>query len=332
MLGVLCARHKPWILNSISLFAHSFPAAHHSRFLYGPRHVHFAADLYNRRRFHSTACSLGGASFTGVGGGSGGGAASIWHAILPSAGGGVGQRCECRRRIDKRKPGEGSWNAAWDERPARWLHRADSAWLLFGVCGCLAPVDHWTEASAEAVTVVEENSKIVVCDDLNVKSIDVNERNEKSGPGYKVTGVLADGRCLFRAIAHGACLKNGEEAPDENRQRQLADELRAQVVDELLRRREETEWFIEGDFDAYLKRIQQPYVWGGEPELLMASHVLKKLISVFMIDRSSGNLVNIANYGEEYPKDEEGPINVLFHGYGHYDLLETLETPSDQGY
>ena len=33
--------------------------------------------------------------------------------------------------------------------------------------------------------------------------------------------------------------------------------------------------FIEGDFDAYVKNIQQPYVWGGEPELLMASHVLK---------------------------------------------------------
>lgn len=33
--------------------------------------------------------------------------------------------------------------------------------------------------------------------------------------------------------------------------------------------------FIEGDFDTYVKEIQQPYVWGGEPELLMASHVLK---------------------------------------------------------
>lgn len=33
--------------------------------------------------------------------------------------------------------------------------------------------------------------------------------------------------------------------------------------------------FIEGDFDAYVKEIQQPYVWGGEPEILMASHVLK---------------------------------------------------------
>lgn len=33
--------------------------------------------------------------------------------------------------------------------------------------------------------------------------------------------------------------------------------------------------FIEGDFDAYVERIEKPYVWGGEPELLMASHVLK---------------------------------------------------------
>lgn len=42
-------------------------------------------------------------------------------------------------------------------------------------------------------------------------------------------GMLADGRCLFRALAHGACMKSGEEVPDENQQRELADELRAQV-------------------------------------------------------------------------------------------------------
>ncbi|KAK4348144.1 hypothetical protein RND71_034483 [Anisodus tanguticus] len=33
--------------------------------------------------------------------------------------------------------------------------------------------------------------------------------------------------------------------------------------------------FIEGDFDAYVERIEKPYVWGGEPMLLMASHLLK---------------------------------------------------------
>ncbi|GJZ70609.1 putative reverse transcriptase domain-containing protein [Tanacetum coccineum] len=47
------------------------------------------------------------------------------------------------------------------------------------------------------------------------------------------------------------------------------------VVDELLKRRKEIEWFIDGDFDVYVKRIEKPYVWGGGPELLMASNILK---------------------------------------------------------
>lgn len=208
--------------------------------------------------------------------------------------------------------GEGSWNVAWDARPARWLHRPDSAWLLFGVCACLAPVD------------AAEPSREEVVPEARIEDRDSLDEAKRSSPDYRVTGVLADGRCLFRAIAHCACLRKGEEAPDDNRQRELADELRAQVVAELLKRREETEWAIEGDFDAYIERIQQPYVWGGEPELLMASHVLKTPISVFMVDRSSGNLVNVAKYGEEYRKDEEIPINVLFHGYGHYDILESF--------
>lgn len=33
--------------------------------------------------------------------------------------------------------------------------------------------------------------------------------------------------------------------------------------------------FIEGDFDTYISQIRRPQVWGGEPELLMASHVLQ---------------------------------------------------------
>ncbi|KAK4403987.1 OVARIAN TUMOR DOMAIN-containing deubiquitinating enzyme 4 [Sesamum angolense] len=155
-------------------------------------------------------------------------------------------------------------------------------------------------------------------------------RRRRTAVGRRGARVVKGGcsrwRCLFRAVAHMACLRNGEEAPDENRQRELADELRAQVVEELLKRRKEVEWFIEEDFDVYVKRIQEPYVWGGEPELLMSSHVLRTPIAVFMKERSNGSLMNIANYGEEYRKDEDNPINVLFHGYGHYDILETLAT------
>ncbi|KAE8717916.1 Cysteine proteinases superfamily protein isoform 3 [Hibiscus syriacus] len=251
MLGVLCARPpKPWILNTFSLISHGGgSAAHHhdNRLLHWP--THFAGLSADSRRcgHHSTACRLGGLDR---------GAASIWHAILPCGGdpGGVKSRGDVWKNVERR--GEGSWNVAWDARPARWLHRPDSAWLLFGVCACLAPMVEFVDVNLD--------------DDAKTDGTELNYlgADDKSW-------ILADGRCLFRAIVHGACLRSGEEAPDENRQRELADDLRAQVVNELLKRRDETEWFIEGDFDSYVREIQHPYVWGGEPELLMASHVLR---------------------------------------------------------
>ncbi|XP_057472211.1 OVARIAN TUMOR DOMAIN-containing deubiquitinating enzyme 4-like [Actinidia eriantha] len=303
MLGVLCARHKPWILASLSL-AHTSPAALINRI--AGRQIRLVVGGQPLRH-HSSACRIAGG---------GGVAASIWHAILPS--GAVG-----RRPSFHNMRGEGSWNVAWDARPARWLHRPDSAWLLFGVCACLsAPLD-LADVIPKAVAVSDGEN----CNGCGTDN-KVAETNHEGVAKHRVTGVTADGRCLFRAIAHVACVRNGEEAPDENRQRELADELRAQVVDELLRRRKETEWFMEEDFDTYVNRIRQPYVWGGEPELLMASHVLKTPITVFMIDRSSGDLIKIANYGEEYQKDKESPITILFHGYGHYDILEAVSDQS----
>lgn len=202
---------------------------------------------------------------------------------------------------------EGSWNAAWDARPARWLHGSDSAWLLFGVCSCYSPVG-----------MVGVDEAVV---EVGTEAGDVAVVEAKPAEDYKLIGMSADGRCLFRAVAYGACLATGKEAPDETQQKKLADDLRAHVVDELIKRRNEIERFIEEDFDKYVERIRQPYIWGGEPELLMASHVLQIPLSVFMIDGSSSRLINIANYGEEY-KDKDISIKVLFHGYGHYDALE----------
>ncbi|PWA75233.1 Ovarian tumor, otubain [Artemisia annua] len=181
----------------------------------------------------------------------------------------------CTGKYSLRPAGEGSWNVAWDVRPARWLHRPQTAWLLFGICAA-APV-------VEAEVQDEDNGGTGGDDKTIIKSIEscVTVVSDSSS-NYKIT----ENRdnvfefCLVEIDLQlfGNLLKLAlyyEEAPDENRQRELADELRAQVVDELLKRRKEIEWFIEGDFDVYVKRIEKPYVWGGEPELLMASHILK---------------------------------------------------------
>ncbi|CAI9780086.1 unnamed protein product [Fraxinus pennsylvanica] len=303
MLGVLCARPRPWLLTSLSLsYAHGSAAAPYDRLV---RSSVRPVVVGGERRDHSINC------LTRCNG-----TASIWHAILPS---GWRQRRRatmlCRQEHEGLKSGEGSWNVAWDARPARWLHHPDSAWLLFGACPLL---DFDSDVNCKVSAPADDS-----VDGFKTNAIMPDSANPGSS-NYTVTGVPADGRCLFRAIAHMACLRNGEKAPDENRQRELADELRAQVVEELLKRRKEVELFIEEDFDEYVKRIKQPYVWGGEPELLMASHVLRTPVSVFMIERGTGSLIKIANYGGEYSKEEESPINVLFHGYGHYDILETI--------
>ncbi|PSS26949.1 OTU domain-containing protein [Actinidia chinensis var. chinensis] len=134
-------------------------------------------------------------------------------------------------------------------------------------------------------------------------------------------GIPGDGRCLFRSVAQGAYMRAGRPSPSESLQKELADELRAKVADEFIKRRTETEWFVEGDFDTYVMQMRQPHIWGGEPELLMSSHVLRVPITVYMWDKRCSCLKIIAEYGQEY--DKENPIRVLYHGYGHYDALES---------
>ncbi|KAG8054324.1 hypothetical protein GUJ93_ZPchr0001g33105 [Zizania palustris] len=133
--------------------------------------------------------------------------------------------------------------------------------------------------------------------------------------------ITGDGRCLFRSVAYGACLRRGKQPPSESVQKELADELRSKVADEFVKRRGDTEWFLEGDFESYVNRMRRPHVWGGEPELLMCSHVLRMPITVYMYTKGSDSPRIIAEYGQEYGKDN--PVSVLYDGYGHYDALQS---------
>lgn len=151
------------------------------------------------------------------------------------------------------------------------------------------------------------------------KDDDHSKNGKRVYKDYSVIGIPGDGRCLFRSVAHGFCLRSGKPSPSEKVQRELADELRARVADEFINRRQETEWFVEGDFDTYVSQIRKSHVWGGEPELFMASHVLQMPITVYMKDEKAGGLITIAEYGQEYSKED--PIRVLYHGFGHYDAL-----------
>jgi hypothetical protein len=51
-------------------------------------------------------------------------------------------------------------------------------------------------------------------------------------------------------------------------------------------------------------------------------------ITVYMHDEEAGGLIAIAEYGQEYSKDD--PIRVLYHGFGHYDALHLPARKSPQ--
>ncbi|XP_043691888.1 OVARIAN TUMOR DOMAIN-containing deubiquitinating enzyme 4-like isoform X2 [Telopea speciosissima] len=197
----------------------------------------------------------------------------------------------------------------WYFRPTSLLRGGAFAGLIFGLLVCFAS---FNPVYAEVAKRKKDNA---YCESSMTSS-----HGKKVYTDYSITGIPGDGRCLFRSVAHGACLRSGKPSPSESLQRELADELRARVADEFVNRREETEWFVEGDFDTYVSQIRKPSVWGGEPELFMASHVLRMPINVYMYDEDAGGLIAIAEYGQEYGKED--PIRVLYHGFGHYDALQ----------
>lgn len=123
-------------------------------------------------------------------------------------------------------------------------------------------------------------------------------------------------------MSAGMARLEGEPDQSEVEQRHAADLLRMQAVEELRRRKEEVLWFLEGDFDAYVEAMSQPHVWGGEPEILMLAQVLNRPIHVYM-EETREWYVRIAEYGGQ--KEDGGcvqPVDILFHGQGHYESLE----------
>ncbi|KAI3996947.1 hypothetical protein MKX01_021223 [Papaver californicum] len=176
----------------------------------------------------------------------------------------------------------------WNRGHVSWVCGAASTGLL-GTLVCFSSSEPvYAEASKDEKSEKDKG-------DLSSSHI------KKVYSDYFITGIPGDGRCLFHSVAHGACVRSGKPSPNEILQKELADDLRA--------------------------RIRKPHVWGGEPELFMASHVLRMPITVYMYDESDGGLISIAEHGQEYGKKDD-PIRVLYHGFGHYDALQIPGTKS----
>ena len=130
--------------------------------------------------------------------------------------------------------------------------------------------------------------------------------------------IEGDGRCLFRSVVQAHAHASTGSLLGAAAELAAADALRARAMDELVRRRDEYSWAVEGDFEAYVAAMRRPHAWGGEMELLMAAQVLRAPIAVAM---AQPQLRVIAAYGDEFAAKGQRIAHVLFHGEGHYEAL-----------
>jgi OTU domain-containing protein 6 len=139
-----------------------------------------------------------------------------------------------------------------------------------------------------------------------------------SAGGFRVLRIAGDGRCLFRSVVQAHAHASTGVLLDAAAELAAADALRSRAMDELLRRRDEYAWAVEGSFEEYVAEMRRPHAWGGEMELLMAAQVLRAPIAVAM---AQPQLRVIATYGEEFGAEQARVAHVLYHGEGHYEAL-----------
>ena len=138
---------------------------------------------------------------------------------------------------------------------------------------------------------------------------------------------------MFRAIALGLARNQGRilgPAAEE----QEADQLRLAVAEALCRTPARRSQFgdavlslqAEDSIANYCKRIVAPTFWGGEPELLVLSKMLKVPIYVYLPKDSGDGFIPIQKYGEKYSKagkdwKKRRPVRLLYSNGNHYELL-----------
>ncbi len=148
--------------------------------------------------------------------------------------------------------------------------------------------------------------------------------------------IRGDGKCMFRAIALGLARNQGRFLGADAEQRE-ADNLRIAVAEALCRTPKRRRQFgravialeSEDTLKNYCRRIQSPTFWGGEPEMIVLSEMLKVPIFVYLSDSEyggSGGFTIIQKYGEKYRKMTKDaparrPVRLLFTGGNHFDLL-----------
>jgi len=125
------------------------------------------------------------------------------------------------------------------------------------------------------------------------------------------------GNCLFAALAQSHAVLNSAQPLSADQEAAAAAKLRHDVVAQLRSSADFVEGFLDEPLEAYAARMQTPGVWGGEPELAMASIVMDSRIDVY-----STHLELISSYDLSDDKvASKAVLPLLYYQDLHYDAL-----------
>ncbi|NWW69710.1 OTUD4 protein, partial [Climacteris rufus] len=118
--------------------------------------------------------------------------------------------------------------------------------------------------------------------------------------------VAKDGSCLFRAVA---------EQVLHSQSRHI--DVRMACVDYLRKNRERFEAFIEGPFEQYLKKLENPQEWVGQVEISALSLMYKKDFVIYQEPNASPSRVTENGFSDK--------VLLCFSNGNHYDIVYPIE-------
>lgn len=114
--------------------------------------------------------------------------------------------------------------------------------------------------------------------------------------------VAKDGSCLFRAVAEQVLHSQSRHV-----------EVRMACIRYLRENREKFEAFIEGSFEEYLKRLENPQEWVGQVEISALSLMYRKDFVIYQEPNVSPSHVTENNFPEK--------VLLRFSNGNHYDIV-----------
>ncbi|XP_036618838.1 OTU domain-containing protein 4 isoform X1 [Trichosurus vulpecula] len=118
--------------------------------------------------------------------------------------------------------------------------------------------------------------------------------------------IAKDGSCLFRAVAEQVLHSQSRHV-----------EVRMACIHYLRENREKFEAFIEGSFEEYLKRLENPQEWVGQVEISALSLMYRKDFVIYQEPNAAPSHVTENNFPEK--------VLLCFSNGNHYDIVYPIK-------